>query len=378
AKPACAGSPRGEAQPYPSRTGEPMGARVIETPEQAGREWLEEVLRRAGALERGGVREVRLQPGEGAWSRNATLAVEYAAASGGRLPASLFLKLPPAAGNPFGRSEVDYYTRDYVDLPAAPLPRCYDAEFEPRTGRYHLLLEDLSRTHRDNWSTEPDLEHGGAVAEALAALHAHWWGADRLRSGGFRPAGDEEIDRYVGQARPGLLPLLAVMGGELSSDDRDLLVRVFEEHPVKMRRRAADPRAVALLHTDANPGNILSPAAPSGPTYLIDRQPFDWSLTTWLGVSDLAYVMVPWWPPALRRELEWPVLRRYHQALLRRGIRGYSWERLAADYRLCAAQSLYIPAEWCVLEDRSRMRWVWEPQLRRALAAYRELECDAV
>ena len=58
--------------------------------------------------------------------------------------------------------------------------------------------------------------------------------------------------------------------------------------------------------------------------YIIDRQPFDWSLTTWLGVYDLAYAMLIDWDTPTRRALEWPVLRRYHDELRRRGVMGYS------------------------------------------------------
>ena len=48
------------------------------------------------------------------------------------------LRLKICLGDTFGRSEVDYYTRDYVELANAPLVRCYDAQFEPGVG-YHLL-----------------------------------------------------------------------------------------------------------------------------------------------------------------------------------------------------------------------------------------------
>jgi hypothetical protein len=60
------------------------------------------------------------------------------------------------------------------------------------------------------------------------------------------------------------------------------------------------------------------------PDEIIDRQPFDWSLTTWLGAYDLAYAMVLDWPTELRRRWEMPVLQRYHAHLLERGVRGYT------------------------------------------------------
>ena len=109
---------------------------------------------------------------------------------------------------------------------------------------------------------------------------------------------------------------------------------------------------------------------------MIDRQPFDWSLTTWLGVSDLAYMMVHWWETALRRQYELPILRRYHAALVERGITTYSWPQLLRDYRLCAVQSIYVATAWCAAEESLRtMRWVWWPLLLRSLAACADLRC---
>jgi hypothetical protein len=39
-------------------------------------------------------------------------------------------------------------------------------------------------------------------------------------------------------------------------------------------------------------------------------------------------------------------------------------------------QSLYVAAAWCADErDRAAMRWVWLPQLKKALAAFTDLGC---
>jgi hypothetical protein len=134
-----------------------------------------------------------------------------------------------------------------------------------------------------------------------------------------------------------------------------------------------------LLHGDVNPGNVLAPLAAAGPILLVDRQPFDWSLTRWLGASDLAYAMVPWWEPPARRLLEMPTLQRYHAALCARGVTDYTLDELESDYRLCIVEAVGVAVEWCVLEaDRERMRWLWRHQLRRALSAYEDLRCAEV
>ena len=76
------------------------------------------------------------------WSRQVLLRVHFADGT------TQAMRLKICLGQTFGRSEVDYYLRDYVDMPQAPLVRCYEAQFDPVAG-YHLLLEDLSETHHN-------------------------------------------------------------------------------------------------------------------------------------------------------------------------------------------------------------------------------------
>jgi hypothetical protein len=100
-------------------------------------------------------------------------------------------------------------------------------------------------------------------------------------------------------------------------------------------------------------------------------------LTTWLAVSDIAYMMVHWWASSARRTLEDSVLCEYHRYLLQRGITDYDWGQLVHDYRLRAVQSLYVPTIRCVLkENREKMKWVWFPQLQKAMTTFFDLRCS--
>ena len=124
------------------------------------------------------------------------------------------------------------------------------------------------------------------------------------------------------------------------------------------------------MHGDLNPSNILRPRQADVPVYFVDRQPFDHSFLVWTGASDLAYMMVLWWPTQLRRELGQLILMQYHDDLRARGVRGYAWEDLERDYALGAAQAIYTAAGWCATEsDPQPMRWVWGRHARRVLAA---------
>jgi hypothetical protein len=333
--------------------------------------WFNRVLAQREALVTGGVSAFAVEPQENACSRSARIRLAYAGGSTGSLPSRLFLKMCSAGSYAFGPSEVQYYARDYMALADPPIPTCYDAQYSSDPRRYHILMEDLSETHRSNWRTPPTEAYGCAVAEALAALHAHWWATGPRGAAGIEMPGETEIERYIAHIRPGLLPMLESAAGEIDESWRGTLSEIFEKHPPCMVERTKRREGFTLVHGDVNPGNILSPIDGHHPVYLLDRQPFDWSLAVWLGVSDLSYLMAHWWETDVRRKLELPVLRQYHESLRRRGVSGYGWEELLSDYRLCVVQSIYVATEWCVVEeDRTKMKWVWLPQLRKSMATY--------
>lgn len=168
------------------------------------------------------------------------------------------------------------------------------------------------------------------------------------------------------KARPGIEPLRQHSGHDLS--------RAFAQLQQRLHERWADPEGMTLLHGDLNPTNVLRPLAGGGPLFFIDRQPFDWSLTYGLAVHDLAYALLPWWPDAWRRAYQWPVLRAWHAAL---GQTGYRWHRVVADWQLSVLQCLCVPLEWCSKPETAHsMRWLWQAQLARLLAAGREGDCD--
>lgn len=272
--------------------------------------WVESCLRRSGALVDGNVAGIDMQHNTADNSRNAQITLRYTPAATGTLPTKLFLKLCSGNGV-FGPSEVHYYARDYAGLVDAPLPRCFDAQYQDAPRAYYLLLEDVSESHMSNWERTPALLYGLALAEALAKLHAHLWGEPHFTGFGYAMHDAPFIEHFVAKSRPGLDVLFRVLGDELPHEWRNVLTRFFDVHPRLMIERARDPNGFTVVHGDDNPGNVLSPrAGGETPLYLIDRQPFDWSLTTWLGVSDLSYAMAHWWPVETRRACERPMLRR--------------------------------------------------------------------
>lgn len=353
-----------------------MNNEVITDIGQITQGWLNSVLTDSAVLVTDSVKDFDIKISGSENARIAKIRLQYKPGTTGRLPPSLLLKMCAGDSTIVGPSEVNYYTRDYIHVVNRPIPTCYHARYAENPRRYHILMEDLSATHCPNWQTQPTLPYGCAVAQALATLHAHWWGTENLQAIGASVPSQTEIERYVAHAKSGLLPMLEQVKTEIDTSWQSVLMDVFQYHPAKMIERTKNSSGFTLIHGDVNPGNILSPLNGKEKTYLIDRQPFDWSLTTWLGVSDIAYMMVHWWEPDLRRQLEIPILQEYHASLVRNGVSNYDWEQLMNDYKLTAIQSLYVATQWCVLEeDRRKMRWVWFPQLCKSMTAFFDLHC---
>ena len=314
--------------------------------------------------------------GGGHWSSNARLSLTYSDDAQGQRPTRLFLKMVNTDlgdGEYFLPSEVSYYTRDYVNLPQAPLVRCYDGAYDPAQHRYHLLLADLSDTHEPAYELQPTLAHGQALVEALAALHAHWWGSELLQQANAALPNAAHLRQFVEVGQAGIPHVNAVFGPELKTHWPDLIVKLFAELPAKLAARAQDTTQFTLLHGDPNPGNLLVPKVGERPLYLIDQQPFDWSITTWAGAFDLAYVMALYWPIETRRELERPLLRHYLQTITQRGVTGYSWQQLYEDYRLCVALMVPVAVEY--MRDGGDPDWNWFRYglVSRTLTAYDDL-----
>ncbi len=304
---------------------------VIRSFQEVNPAWLSEVL---GAE----VTRVSVSTSSSNWAQNASLIATFADGTERRL----WLKL--CLGDTFGRSEVDFYLKDYVSLPNAPLVACHDASYEEGIG-YHILLDDLSGEFRDRKSAHTTLEHGLALAEAIACLHSHHW------ERGVPPSG-REWDAYFAQIEPGIAPLEAQTGFALRKD--------FEDHARRLLDRWSNPVGLTLLHGDINPTNVLTPFEADSPVYILDRQPFDWSITYGLAVYDLAYAIVPWWPYEFRVSCQKQILRCWYDHL---GKGGYSWEQAVADWELSVEHCLHVPLEWCrEPADVDRMRGLWEWQ----------------
>ena len=129
-----------------------------------------QILTDSGALTRGFVKAIDVDVRQRELSTIVKIQASYTKGSQGQMPDRLFLKMVTAdmEDEYFGRSEVDYYTRDYMGLKEAPIVRCYHAAYSEELKRYHVLMDDLSNSHTTAAGKRPTVEYAFALAEGLA------------------------------------------------------------------------------------------------------------------------------------------------------------------------------------------------------------------
>lgn len=347
-----------------------MKVKVISSISDVDLDWLQEVSDVNFGKNSAEISDFKIAEKPSANGYTAIIKLNYKTQQPDKYPKSLFLKFCRQDDRFINNSEYFYYKRDYLGLENAPLPKCYDAGFSDTEGSYHVLLEDLSQTHYSNQEIRPTRHHAAIVAEELAKLHAYRWG-NKVSGLDTNTDTSKQIENFIAHVSKGLLPILNKIESDFPQELIKNIEKIFDVHPQMMQERAAKLVGMTLIHGDPNPSNILSPNKPHGKTYIIDRQPFNWSLTYWLGVYDLAYMIIPFWSTADRRNLEKYMLKHYHQSLLKFGVEDYFWENCLEDYKLCIAHGIYTAVEWGTDEKNIvEMRWLWQAQLKRSLEAF--------
>jgi hypothetical protein len=282
-------------------------------------------------------------------------------------PHHLVVKSPliPEVSN----SESRFYRLLAPVLGTPPLVRCYaaieDGDGDPGT----LVLEDVRSTHdHPAWPIPPSRSQCEAALETLARVHAQWWEAPALGNTVGQLHTPESLTTMVQGIAAHLPAFMDAVGHALTAEARHVYERVFGSS-LKPWMRLTDRHALTIIHGDAHTWNFLFPRSGDGATLLIDWQL--WHID--LGARDLAFFIALQWYPSRRRELERPLIRYYHQCLLKYGVENYSFDDLWLDYRRCVVRNLTIPI---LFWSRGMKPEGWWHRLECALASYRDLECD--
>lgn len=255
------------------------------------------------------------------------------------LPATVILKIPPAHPGSqaqlnamgFFEREVGFY-RQLSDQTPLHTPTCYRAEFDPETGHAFLLLEDLAPARNGDSVAAGTVEEVAAVLLALARMHSRWWQdvtlADHPWLGLRSMLAPSAVAEVFELSWPSFLRKLSIsvddeivaMKAWISSGLNEAAATLFEFGPR------------TLVHNDIQGDNMFFPDDPDRSVVFID-----WQLATYgRCVVDVSSAVRGSLEPEVRRSAETDLLRGYHEALVRAGVRDYSLAQCRADYDLAA------------------------------------------
>ncbi|MGB5795567.1 MAG: phosphotransferase [Mycolicibacter algericus] len=276
------------------------------------------------------VDRVSIVDGDAGTSSRARLALE-----GNDVPGTVFVKMPAeTAGTRFvtelGRL-AETETRFYSEI--APrlgdVPQAHAAAFDPLTGRFVVVLEDLAVDHCEFADTLHPLttDQARLLVELLARVHAVFWG--RL------PASRDAALGWVYSASEDPVSLLT--GRLLRMSAKRLAQRT--EIPIQRGRFIDDNyRAVAsvidggphtLMHGDAHPGNVYFRNGGAG---LLDWQ----AVRRGHASRELSYSLITGMTTDDRRRGERELLDAYRGALRAAGGPELDREGLWTRYRQSA------------------------------------------
>jgi hypothetical protein len=333
---------------------------------------LSRLLRASGALRSGDIAHVHIDlEHKTDLSKLVFLTATYTPDAPAGLPRHLVIKTPlvQSSHDDHSRSELQFYRRVSTILSCPPVPLCLAAIDNDAETSGTIVLEDLRATHdHQPWPLPPTKHQSETAIDALAHVHARYWEAATLGNTIGVSNTTESLTTVVQGIVAHLPAFMDAIGESLPNTARQTYERVFASS-LKPWLRLTNPRALTIIHGDAHSWNFLFPRSGSGPAYLIDWQ--TWHID--VGARDLAFLMALHWYPSRRRELEKPLLQRYHEALLAHGISSYTLVDLWLDYRRCAVRNLTIPV---IFWSRGMKPDGWWHRLECALAAYHDLDCD--
>lgn len=282
------------------------------------------------------VRSVRILSSDAGTSSRARLVL-----TGNRVPESVFIKVGATTAatrlmgelGRLGQTEVRFYSQLAPEL--AGVPEAYGTAFDPWTGRYLLVLEDLPESCVFPDTLHPlSVDQASLIVELLAALHGTFW--ERVRQNGrgplawlYTPSGD----------------VTSLLTGSLMKTS---MKRLAERTPFAVdngRFIADNYRAVAAV-IDAAPNTVMHGDAHPGNVYFRDGEA---GLLDWQAVRrghpsrELAYTLITSLTPEDRQSAQRELLDVYRRALVAHGGPELDRDDLWLRYRQGALYAYVAP-----------------------------------
>jgi hypothetical protein len=282
--------------------------------------------------------------GEGDVSTAGRIEVEVREVSGADLPNRLVIKVarPDLPATPLYANEVAVYThlRDELEIET---PRCFGARFDQGSGRFGLVLEDLTsrRVTFGNVLVDVSLESVRSVLAQVATVHGATWDSDRFETDLSWVQRHTSGELHTLFTHPGLVP--AMIRTQIDEEPfKAEIVASIGQDADSLREQVRRARAhqaslpTSVVHGDLHVGNTYY--LPDGTGGFID-----WQLTSrGRFIHDVGYFLITSLPADVRRDHERDLLAFYLDQLVATGASAPDLDAAWEEYRISAAWCLYI------------------------------------
>jgi hypothetical protein len=341
--------------------------------------WIVDVLHEAGSAPAGTVRAVEPEPldgGSGVFGEVTRLRLSYEHPHRGD-PEAVILKLPSSRAANRARAqrfklyerEVHFY-REVAPTLDLRVPVCHWSWLDPDDRWSVLVLEDLGHLKGGDLLAGISTAQAGLVVKHLARAHAQWWDSPGLAGLPWVPELGGPVMVQLASVYRELWPAFVELRGEsLPPGSVALGERVRDSFEDLLTALSRPPATIA--HVDFRVDNLLF-GDPRGPEPVAV---VDWQLASLgRGAFDVAYLLCQSMSSTQRHRQEIPVLKRWHESLVRSGVRGYSFDDAVADYRRSALVCLGCAVAGTTLDRGSeRGRSIARTQAVRTFTAALDL-----
>ena len=267
--------------------------------------------------------------------------------------------------------EYEYYRHAAAHVPMRS-PALHYGEFDPRSHRFVLVLEDLREMETFPETIGVEAGRAGLAVREAARLHGRFWNTTgHSPLSGLHDSLSPKFARILQLAYVLSLPaVLERFEGHFSRRVRRLAEALGPRLCDHFAAVAAGPRT--LIHGDYRGANLFF-----GPGDAFAA--IDWQGTgSGCGLYDIAYFMAISVPTDDRRRMERGALAEYHDIVCRMGAKNYAFEDCWRSYRknlLGALMALVLGCGGLDVTDRER-RNLASTMLSRTIAAVEDLEAD--
>jgi hypothetical protein len=222
-------------------------------------------------------------------------------------------------------------------------PACYCSRYDPGTGDYVVLLEDLAPAVPGDQIAGCTPEEAAATMPELAALHAPRWGDEALEDLAWLDHPTEEAASFTGELVGALWPGFVDRYGDRVDPDVVALGERFVPRLADWLRHR--PRPWTVTHGDFRVDNLLF----GGRRVAV----VDWQ-TVHVGPAgaDVGYFLGTSLDPDARARHEETLVRAYHAELTARGV-DQTWSDCWDGYRSAAFSGLVMGVAASMLVTRT-------------------------